>query len=369
MTHNPTRRLPAHGALLALLALAAFLAAHARAIEIPTVPVGNAGNAADPDDGDEDVAGVQNFGSVGYEYRMGKYEVTVAQYAAFLNAVAATDTYGLYSELMTHSASNGIVRSGVSGSYSYSVVGAPNHPVNAVSWTDAARFVNWLHNGQPTGPQNAGTTEDGAYTLGGMTFSVPSSGVPRNPGALWFLPNENEWYKAAYHQPAAEGGDADDYWDFPTATNSTPYSDQPPGTGAPTPSNTANFALNDGLANDYNDGFAVTGSSAFVEGQNYLTDVGAYTGSDSYYGTYDQLGNVTEWGEHPWRQLRGGYYGTGPVGKTFLWTEFLQPQVEDWAIGFRVAAHISVPEPGSALLAALGCGVLCWWQTRRRRVI
>ncbi len=36
-------------------------------------------------------------------------------------------------------------------------------PVNWVSFWDAARFVNWLHNGQPTGAQGLGTTEDGAY--------------------------------------------------------------------------------------------------------------------------------------------------------------------------------------------------------------
>ena len=38
-----------------------------------------------------------------------------------------------------------------------------DRPVNYVSFWDAARFANWLHNGQPTGAQGAGTTEDGAY--------------------------------------------------------------------------------------------------------------------------------------------------------------------------------------------------------------
>ena len=31
-----------------------------------------------------------------YAYQMGEYDVTVGQYCQFLNAVAATDTYGLY---------------------------------------------------------------------------------------------------------------------------------------------------------------------------------------------------------------------------------------------------------------------------------
>jgi hypothetical protein len=37
--------------------------------------------------------------------------------------------------------------------------------VNHVSWYDAVRFANWLHNGQPTGAQDNTTTEGGAYTL------------------------------------------------------------------------------------------------------------------------------------------------------------------------------------------------------------
>jgi len=36
------------------------------------------------------------IGSVNYDYYIGKYEVTNNQYIQFLNAVAATDTHGLY---------------------------------------------------------------------------------------------------------------------------------------------------------------------------------------------------------------------------------------------------------------------------------
>ena len=60
------------------------------------------------------------------------------------------------------------------------------------SFWDAARFTNWLHNGQPTGPQGPGTTEDGAYhDVGDQTL------FGRNAGAKFFIPTEDEWYKAA----------------------------------------------------------------------------------------------------------------------------------------------------------------------------
>ena len=116
------------------------------AITIDTVPVGNVGNP-------NDTMGIgEHYGAVNYAYNIGKYEVTVGQYTAFLNAVAATDTYSVYTTFMHQFFANvGIVRSGAPGSYSYSVIGSANNPVPYISWGDAARFANWLHNGQPTG--------------------------------------------------------------------------------------------------------------------------------------------------------------------------------------------------------------------------
>ena len=92
---------------------------------------------------------------------MGKYDVTVGQYCQFLNAVAKTDTYGLYNSSMNalDFPTIAITQSGTSGNYSYSVTGgsagtdpqAANCPIFDVTWGDAARFCNWLQNGQPTG--------------------------------------------------------------------------------------------------------------------------------------------------------------------------------------------------------------------------
>src|SRR5262249_10602670 len=248
----------------------------APAITVDPVPVGDPGNPNDPATGNL-------YGGVSHAYIIGKYEVTVGQYTAFLNAVAATDTYGLYTSYMATDPSVGIAQS-CSPNCTYSVIGSPNHPITYVRWGGAARFANWLHNGQPTGAEGPGTTETGAYTLNGATTEAALMAVARNAGAKWFIPTENEWYKAAYYQPSAQGGDSDSYWSFPMKTNSDPYSDQPPGA---TPDNTrvANFYSNDFSANGYNDGFAVTGSTSFNTSQNYLTDVGAYTSSPSYYGT------------------------------------------------------------------------------------
>ncbi len=117
------------------------------------------------------------YGEVDYVCNIGKFEITAGQYTEFLNAVAATtDTHGLYDESMAdvidHPGGRGcnIQRSGSSSDYTYTV--APDfadRPVNDVSWGDAARFCNWLHNGQPTGGQDLSATEDGSYFLNGAT--------------------------------------------------------------------------------------------------------------------------------------------------------------------------------------------------------
>ena len=146
------------------------------------VTVGDPGNTADS----------SGYGSVGYVYQMGEYDVTVGQYVQFLNAVAQTDTYGLYNSYMAvgsyagyHLTTIGITQSGTPGSYTYSVAGsdsqAANVPIFHVTWGDAARFCNWLQNGQPTGPEGNGTTETGAYTLDGDTTNLTTGPATQGP--------------------------------------------------------------------------------------------------------------------------------------------------------------------------------------------
>src|SRR5262249_17398039 len=149
-------------------------------IAIDWTLVGNPGNPSDPLTGN---------GAVDHVYRISTGEVTNAQYATFLNAKAASDPLGLYNTNMgSVAALGGIGRSGASGGYSYAAIaGREDKPVNYVEWYDAIRFVNWLNNGQGNG-----STETGAYTLGGGT-AVPSnpSSIKRNATAIVFLPNEN----------------------------------------------------------------------------------------------------------------------------------------------------------------------------------
>ena len=326
-----------------LLVPAAFFAAlPAGAVLIDAVAVYDVDNV--PDGPSKCWAG--NCGSVAEPYWMGTYEITNAQYAEFLNAVADADPNGLYNTSMASSARGGITRSGSSGSYAYAVkVGSENKPVVFVSFYDALRFVNWLQNGEPVGAQGPGTTEDGTYTI--TPGGVAANSIARNPGAIAFLPTENEWYKAAYYDPGTGL-----YWDYPMQINTFPSSDPPPGIAS-----SGNF-----WAGTY----AVTGSGSFVDSFDYLTEVGAYTSATSPYGTFDQGGNVWEWNETVGaapaeRGVRGGGWNDqDSYLSASVYTDY-DPATELDELGFRIA-----PEPGEALLAAAAALTLAFERARRR---
>jgi formylglycine-generating enzyme len=319
--------------------LVGLLAGAALAVNIETVPVGNPGNAADTQ---HETPG---YGSVGYTYNIAKYEVTAGQYCEFLNAVAITDTYGLYNINMWSSTYGcKIKQNGSSGSFSYTVASDwANRPVNYVSWGDAARFSNWLHNGWPTGEQDLSTTEDGAYLLNGAMTDEALLAVNRKSNWKWAITTEDEWYKAAYHK---NDGVTGDYWDYPTGTNSTPSNVL----GNPTdPGNNATY----GSYNCYT-----------IGGPYYRTEVGAHENSESPYGTFDQGGNVMEWNESVLysvhRGLRGGSWYKEVFSMSATETAHTFPTYESSVAGFRV---VELPEPGTILLLALaGVGIL-----RRRR--
>jgi sulfatase modifying factor 1 len=310
------------------------------AVTIDMVTVGNPGNA--PDTRYNSIA----VGSVGYTYQIGKYEVTTGQYTEFLNAVAKADPNGLYNTAMGDpggSRGANIQRTGSSPNYSYSVAADwANRPVNYVSFRDAVRFANWLDNGQPTGLQSPGTTEGGAYhDVGSQTL------FGRNAGAKFFIPTENEWYKAAYHDQSA--GLAANYFDYPTGTNAAPINT------LPDPGNHANFR-------DY---YGTGNNSYSIGSPYYRTNVGDFSNSASPYGTFDQAGNVWEWNETVFSSSRGLRGGSSLDHSIFLHAFDRVKNVptdEDSYVGFRVA---SIPEPGSLTLCVVGVVIMVLCRRKR----
>jgi formylglycine-generating enzyme required for sulfatase activity len=264
------------------------------------VMVGNPGNEGELSDpaliGIVEPIPARICGAVDYMYKIGKYEITNAQYCDFLNAVASSDPYNLYDTNMgILDEGCGIIRSGNEGSFTYSVMeGRANIPVKWVSFYDACRFVNWLHNGQGNGD-----TETGAYTI--TPQSISENTITRNSDWRFAVTSEDEWYKAAYHK---NDGVTGNYWNYPTGSDTPPTAEAPPGT-------------------DF-----VNGSANWDGGWGPIeeTDVGAYNAkpASSAYGTFDQGGNawemldtitvITGYGvlDGNYRGLRGGEASSNP---------------------------------------------------------
>ena len=284
--------------------------------------IGNAGNAAD---------GGTGFGSVNRDYYIGTYEVTVAQYTEFLNAVAVSDPHGLYRESMGQSGGPGnpfIIRSGESGSYTYAAVaGKENEPVRWVSLYDGMRLCNWLANGQ-----GSGDTENGSYDLSLGVYT------PRSMGATWVIPSEDEWYKAAYYD-----AEHDAYCTYPNGSDDEPA--EPTDGTTPREMNFGDVPY-----------WAPEGS------WEYFTEIGETTGR-SPYGVYDLGGNVDEWTDtadaYPYdfvRVMRGGAYNADSSELSSGQSSIYEPDTEGSGFGFRIGYII--PEPSTVFLCFTGLAAL-----------
>ena len=319
---------------LGLAALACLLAFPAFAEPIQWVTVGDPGNTADD----------TTYGDVLTSFQIMKYEFTNQQYTDFLNSVAATDTYSLYNADMGSNPRGGITQSGTSGAFTYSIkTNMGDKPVNYVSWFDAARVANWYQNGQ-----GSSSTETGAYTLSGAT----SGNAPAvNFGATFYIPTEDQWYKAAYYKGGSTNAG---YWDYATQSDSDPTAVTADSTGIGSAGSTGNFA-------NYN-------NAADWNSQNgNVTTVGS-NGGASAYGAFDMSGNLYEWNDLTGvagssRVFRGGYWGGNAFRLSSSGRLSSGPSDEGIGYGFRLASPVSGPSSvpeidpnslGSVLALVLG---------------
>ena len=274
---------------------------------IDFVNIGNTGNTAD----------TTSYGAVPYEYRAGTYEISQ-------NAIDKATASGMAN-----------------------VTAGPwigNQPAATITWYEAAAFVNFL---------NTSTGKTAAYDLAwtgsawsmnlwssAQAWQVGGENLYRNKDAYYFLPSENEWYKAAYYNPAGSN-----YFLYPTASSSVPTA----------------------VASGTDVGTAV------YNGATFNPAAVTFAGGLSPYGTVGQGGNVWEWNESAFdgtnssssedRAFRGGSLVDTEDNLRSSFRDDGLPAFENSVFGFRVA---SVPEPSTyALLLMAGAGGL--WMARRRR--
>ena len=307
-------------ALLATTAWADTITHGGTTVTVDFVTVGNPGN-----DGNTAVTGgrggTTGWGSVGYNYRIGTYAVSTNQY----EMVVGADEGDL-----------------LDGSSDW--VGDQPAAGGSLGLAEMAMFANWLTSGDVT---------QGAYGIANNVDlgRVELTGTDR-PSALatyatvYVLPTDDEWYKAAYHK---NNGVTGDYWIYTTSSDDTPT--------------------------------AVAGGTdpdTFVGGsQSEPADVGN-SGGLSPYGSMGMGGNIWERTETLIPEshsrytvdpvlysVRGGSYTRD--ASRIDW-DYGMLSKDAWdnsnAQGFRVAALVGIPEPGSMTL--LLCGLVMVLIKRRR---
>ncbi len=340
-------RLTAPRAAAAVLSLAAPTFAQPDPSGIDFVTIGASWNPAY--NGPDPTGRVTGRGSVGYEFKLSRSEVTTAQWLEFFNTFKARPD-AVPDHIMpipiTWGAELDPTYTGAGRRFRLRAeADAGNRPVYGIDWRTSARFCNWLHNDKGVA---LSAIANGAYDT--ATFAYPAPGqfsdqATRSPGARYWIPSLDEWLKGAHYDPANPTRDG---WWLYSNSNDTPLNYGPPGTG------------------EANSGFVLPASA------ERRIPLMSYPNTRSPWGLLDVAGCGREWTEEilivngdMYRVLDGSavgggvdsarnadrvnvFGGDGPSGSGFDG-------------GFRIA---TIPSAGTASLFWTLVGA-CW--VRRRR--
>ena len=342
MISQKDRYLNRGGVTLASLALIAPCAvAQIDPSGIDFVTIGAVNNPAYS--GPDNNFAVTGRGSVSYEYRIGRTEVTTSQWLEFYN-----NFYGRVPHL-TAPVRWGAFDRGQGQSPRFALSNFPDadlFPVSGPSWRTAAMFCNWLHNDKST---DLSAVMNGAYDVSTFGYATGTNVFTdqhtRNSDAKYWIPSLDEWIKAGFYDPNHGGqGVGGWWWNTPAATN-VPLIHGPPGQG------------------EANTGFDLPG------GGHFRIPLGAYPDVQSPWGLLDMAGATKEFTEtvrtvngERVRSIAGSHWTAGVSGVDAIYMigdEF--PSSPSLFHGLRVAA--AVPTPGAVVVVVSLAGCVL----RRRR--
>lgn len=332
-------RHPLIHATLAALALPAAAQPGDHGIDFVTISdPGNVGyNRTDPN------GFATGSGSLDYEYRIGRFEVTTQQWLGFVNAMHTSGEISdqFFAVPFTWGAEIDPTYNGPGRQFRLQSAN-PNAamlPVQSIDWYSAAYFSNWLHNGQPnsfaaiqTGAYDSSTWRHGPE--GDLTLADPHL-----PDAKYWIPTFDEWQKAAYYDPEKDGEGG--WWLYPNSTDElqTPGF---PGVG------------------ETSAGLDIGNDAAFQ------IPLGSYSDQQSPWGLLDVSGGASEWTED---YLRPDFTRFRVIGGSRAGSQFYAEHDPAWGIdvsrptvfsaGFRIAS--AVPAPSTFIVFGV------WAYALRRR--
>ncbi|MCC7389530.1 MAG: SUMF1/EgtB/PvdO family nonheme iron enzyme [Phycisphaerales bacterium] len=307
--------------------------------------VGDPGNAPWTDD---DYPNHQFYGrgTVDYRYRVAETELTTSQWVEFVRA------YGPHADNPFDWRFLGslITGSWQDGEPHYEVIpGYENHAAE-MTWRMAARFCNWMHNGQVN---EAWAFKDGAYDT--STFTENDNPPPffndqdaHRADARYWIPTLDEWWKAVYYDPDKDGAGEGGWWEQPNGTDTVLIAD---------------FPENGGETN--------AGLSAGTGEWDPRITVGMYPDVRTPWGLLDASGGLREWTEE-WTQNHSGRFVEGSSRDDWFDYEYLDwvggwdyrlPENDYEYTGLRVATVVPAPPLGPGTVVAFACVAV----SRRRR--
>ncbi len=314
--------------------------------EISLVIVDDLNNKADPQTG---------LGALEEPFQIGTYEVTAKQYGIFLSSVAKkSDPHHLFDQRMQDDPNVACLQRIWNQSlacFEYSTIpGRENFPITYVDLFCCAYFCNWLTLGCPSGEEGALLINAGSYMI---DEDERGSFLDVIPGGSFFLPSEDQWYKAAYYHhhpqkivsfdpqdplPNVEDTDSLLYWNYPTQTMSEPWN------GLGSSIEAANYYR----ANSWFSPSYTTGKPP------YLTPVGSFKNTPGPYGTFDMGGDVNEWTfslhdknsngiTTSYSYTRGGSWACGSSEMHRQTHHELAITTKNNTTGFRIACRVIEP--------------------------
>lgn len=312
----------------------------------------------------------QGRGSVSYEFRISRAEVTTGQWLEFFNTFAArsapetiTTLLGGWHNLYEGPSWWGATRiSDDPNSHTSQwalrtdVAAASMIPVSGISWRTAAMYANWLHNDKNSDWSALLTGAYDTTTWGRNPNGTFTDSTTHLPGAKFWIPTLDEWTKAAFFDPNNTSPGENGWRARVNNSDGLPIPGLPAQAGATTSTGLPQPAYFNPTVNDI--------------------PLGVYEGAMSPWGLFDTSGGTSEIVSERRNDgssvfTLGSFPGTiGDPSTAMLYLEnstrpFANGSVYftaqgDPGVGLRIASSIPAPTTG-----VLVCGIIFIQHVRR----